>query len=74
MIKAKKCDFSLIDLPDHEIKEFVEIGKHVKFAQIYKLSKAFSTIEKELDYGINKRWILESTLIKCSEILRNKAD
>ncbi len=69
VIKAKNGNFSLIELPEHEIQELMEIGDKIKFSNLYKLSRSFSTLEKEMDWGINKRWILESTLIKCSEIL-----
>ena len=70
VMKAQKGVTKLIDLPDHEIQLLGTLGSSIKFSQLEKLSKAFSTIEKELEYSINKRWVMESTLLKCSAYLR----
>lgn len=70
IIKAQKGSTKLIELPDHEINTLVNLGASIKFSQLEKLAKAFSTVEKELEYSINKRWILESTLLRCAAYLR----
>lgn len=72
LIKAQKGDVKLVDLPDHEIQNLLQLGASIKFAQLEKLSRVFSTIEKELDYSINKRWVLESTLLRCAAFLRQQ--
>lgn len=70
IIKAQKGSTRLIELPDHEVQLLVNLGTSLKFNQLEKLSKAFSTVDKELEYSINKRWILESTLLRCAAYLR----
>lgn len=70
VLKAQKGATKLIDLPDHEIQVLSSLGASIKFNQLEKLSRAFSEIEKELEYGINKRWVMESTLLKCAACLR----
>ena len=70
VLKAQKGNTRLIDLPDHEIQALINIGTSIKFNQLEKLSRAFGTIEKELDFSINKRWVLESTLLRCAAYLR----
>jgi len=70
LLKAQGGKTSLIDLPEHEIEQVIKIGESVKMGQLDKLSHLFSTIRKELDYSINERWILESTLIHGTALLR----
>ncbi len=70
VIKAQKGSTKLIDLPDHEIQLLINLGASIKFTQLDKLTKSFATIEKELAYSINKRLVLESTLLKCAALLR----
>lgn len=70
LLKSQNGNTSLIDLPEHEIDQIKKIGESVKMGQLDKLSHLFSTIRKELDYSINERWILESTLIHGTAILR----
>jgi DNA polymerase-3 subunit gamma/tau len=70
LLKAQNGKTSLIELPEHEIEQIKKMGELVKMGQLDKLSTLFSTIKKELDYSINERWILESTLIHGTAILR----
>jgi DNA polymerase-3 subunit gamma/tau len=74
VIKAQGGETRLVDLPDHEIKTLVKFGemKNMGLGQLDRLAKDFSTIEKELEYSINKRWILESTLVRCTARLNLK--
>jgi DNA polymerase-3 subunit gamma/tau len=71
MIKVQDGKTSLVDLPDHEIKKITEIGKNMKLGQLVKLSKEFSSVEKELSFGINKRWVLETVIVRCTAQLKN---
>ena len=70
VLKAQKGSTKLIDLPDHEVQMLGSIGAPLKYSQLEKLSKVFSTVDKELAFSINKRWILESTLLSCAAKLR----
>jgi DNA polymerase-3 subunit gamma/tau len=72
MIKLQGDKTRLVDLPDHEIKKLVELSKSMGLSQLNTLSKEFSTIEKELTYSINKRLVLESTLVRCTARLQQK--
>jgi DNA polymerase III subunit gamma/tau len=63
-----------IDLPDHELSAVSGISDLVSMSKISALSNEFSTIDKDLSYGINKRFVLESTLINCAYKLSNKKD
>jgi DNA polymerase III gamma/tau subunit len=72
MIKLQGEKTRLVDLPDHEIKKLVELSRGMGLAQLNTLSKEFSTIEKELTYSINKRLVLESTLVRCTARLQQK--
>ena len=72
MIKLQGEKTRLIDLPDHEIQKLVALSKKMGLAQLNTLSKEFSTIEKELIYSINKRLVLESTLVRCTARLQQK--
>ena len=42
----------------------------IKLGQLDKMAKQFSTLRKELEFSINERWVLESTLIHCIALLR----
>jgi len=66
MIKTQGEKTRLVDLPDHEIQKIVKLSKGINLSQLNALSKEFSTIEKELKYSINKRLVLESTLVRCT--------
>ena len=70
LLKAQNGESKWIDLPDHEIEQLKKIGASLKLGQLDKLSKLFSTLRKELEYSINERWVLESTLIHCTALLR----
>lgn len=70
ILKAQNGQTKLIDLPEHEIKILAKIGESIKMGQLDKLSRLFSTIKKELEFSINDRWILESTLIHGIALLR----
>lgn len=72
MIKLQGEKTKLVDLPDHEIQKIVGLGKDIKLYQLDSLSKEFSTIEKELTFSINKRLVLESTLVRCTAKLAKK--
>lgn len=60
---------SIIDLPDYEIEELEKIRKAVDHNKMLKLAAVFSSIEKEISVNINERWIMEATLIKCSNFI-----
>jgi DNA polymerase III subunit gamma/tau len=70
ILKAQNGQTKLIDLPEHEIKSLMKIGESIKMGQLDKLSRIFSTIKKELEFSINDRWVLESTLIHGIALLR----
>jgi len=73
MIKLQGEKTQLVDLPDHEIQKLVGLSKGIGLAQLNSLSKEFSSIEKELTYSINKRLVLESTLVRCTARLTKKS-
>lgn len=70
MLLKAQGESKLLDIPEHEIEELKKISESVKLGQLDKLSRMFSSIKKEITYSINERWILESTLIHCSALLR----
>ena len=70
ILKIQKDGSKWIDLPDYEIETLKEIGKDLNYSQLDSLSQEFSTIHKELEYSINERWVMESTLIRCMAKLR----
>jgi DNA polymerase-3 subunit gamma/tau len=72
MIKLQGEETKLVDLPDHEIQKMVMLSSGIGLSQLNTLSKEFSTIEKELKYSINKRLVLESTLVRCTARLQQK--
>ena len=72
MIKLQGENTRLVDLPDYEIQKLVGLSKRMGLSQLNTLSKEFSTIEKELTYSINKRLVLESTLVRCTARLQQK--
>lgn len=72
VIKIQGEKTKLVDLPDHEVKRIFKFSQSMGLGQLDKLSKEFSTIEKELTYSINKRLIMESTLIRCTARINSK--
>jgi DNA polymerase-3 subunit gamma/tau len=72
MVKIQGEKTKLVDLPDHEVQKLSKLGQRMRLGQLDKLSREFSTIEKELTFSINKRWIVESTLVRCTAMLANK--
>lgn len=69
-LKANNGNGKLLDLPDYEVEVLNKVGKDVKLGQLDKMAKQFSTLKKELEFSINERWVLESTLIHCTALLR----
>lgn len=63
-------DKELIDLPDFEIEELKKISEGMKLSQLLKMAHLFAGIDKQLEFSINDRWIMEATLINCVAILR----
>lgn len=72
LLKINNGQCQWIDLPDEEIKMLNDNGKNLSLGQLDKLSKQFSTLRKELEFSINERWVLESTLVSCMALLRKK--
>lgn len=70
LLKANNGKCQWIDLPDHEIELLNKQSELVKLGQLDKMAKQFSTLRKELEFSINERWVLESTLIHCIALLR----
>ena len=70
LLKANNGDCKWLDLPDHEISLLSKHAETVKLGQLDKMAKQFSTLRKELEFSINERWVLESTLIHCIALLR----
>ena len=70
VLKAQKGKVGLIDLPDNEIEKMNKLGESIKLSQLDQLSRTFANVNKELDYGINERWVLETTLIRCASMLK----
>jgi DNA polymerase-3 subunit gamma/tau len=70
LIKAQQGKTALLDLSDKEIEEIKKLAEAVKLSQLDKIATYFSNIKKEIAFNINERWVLESTLIHCSAILR----
>ena len=70
LLKANNGSCSWLDLPDHEIELLNKSGEAIKLGQLDKMAKQFSTLRKELEFSINERWVLESTLIHCTALLR----
>jgi DNA polymerase-3 subunit gamma/tau len=72
VLKTQKGKTDLIDLPDSEIEELTKIGEGMKLSQLLKMSHLFADIDKQLEFSINDRWIMEATLINCVAILRKQ--
>jgi len=70
LLKANNGDCKWLDLPEYEVELLKKNGENIKLAQLDKLAKQFSTLRKELEFSINERWVLESTLIHCTALLR----
>ena len=71
ILKAKNGDSQLIDLPDNEIEELKTISTKIKLDKLSAMANFFSDVEQKMDFNINNRWILESTLINCVTLLRS---
>ncbi len=71
--KFKNPSSKIIDLPESEISKMRTLGEKMTMDQLEKLSKAFTTIGKEMEYSINDRWVLETILIRCATLLKNSA-
>ena len=69
-LKANGGNCKWMDVPDSEIELLKTIGGEVKLGQLDKMAKQFSTLKKELEFSINERWVMESTLIHCIALLR----
>lgn len=69
ILKVQKGDPKWIDLPEYEIQQLIKMGKDLSFDQLNSLSQEFSSVKKELEYSINERWVMESTLIRCMATL-----
>jgi DNA polymerase-3 subunit gamma/tau len=72
ILKANNGDCKWLDLPECEVELLKKNGENIKLAQLDKLAKQFSTLRKELEFSINERWVLESTLIHCTALLRKQ--
>lgn len=70
LLKAQNGQTKLVDLPEGEIEQLKKIGEEVRLGQLDKLARLFSSVKKELEFSINDRWILESTLIHGTALLR----
>ena len=70
LVKAQQGKTTLLDLSDKEIEEVKKLAEVVKLGHLDKLATVFSNVKKEVSFNINERWVLESTLIHCSAILR----
>ena len=70
ILKAHPSGGKLLDLPDSEIERLKNVGANIKMAQLDTLSRTFSSVNRELEYSINERWILESTIIRCMSVLK----
>jgi len=71
ILKAQKGDTKLLDLPDNEIEELKELSNKIKLVKLSKMAGFFSDVGQKMDFNINNRWILESTLIDCAAFLRS---
>ena len=72
LLKAYGGECKWLDLPDNEVDLLKKLGESVKLGQLDKMAKQFSTLKKELEFGINERWVLESTLFHCIALLRKQ--
>ena len=70
LLKANNGDCKWLVLPEQELELLKKNGENIKLGQLDKLAKQFSTLRKELEFSINERWVLESTLIHCTALLR----
>jgi DNA polymerase-3 subunit gamma/tau len=71
VLKAQKGEVrSTVDRPDHEVSDLNRLGKSLKASQLVKLAHIFGDVGKKLEFNINKRWIMEATLIDCILLLR----
>jgi len=59
----------ILDLPDYEVAEMEKIRQLVDHNRMLKLAGIFSKIEREIKININDRWIMEATLINCSNFI-----
>jgi len=72
LLKIPDVNISLVDLPDGEIEELKKMGESLSLNQIHKISRLFSDVEAQMVYHINERLIMETTLIYCSNALKQK--
>jgi len=73
LIKVQGDKSALLDLSDNEISELSKIGEMVKLSQLLKMSSFFADIEKKIEFNINDRWVMETTLINCIASLRKES-
>lgn len=72
VVKAQNGDSRNLDLPDTEIQKIKEMGTSLKLSQIDQLCRAFSSVNREIEFSINDRWVLESTFIRCASLLKKE--
>jgi DNA polymerase-3 subunit gamma/tau len=69
LLKISGINKDIIDLPEHEIQELIEIGEKVEVQKLSRLSTYFSDLDRDMSVNINERWIMEAKLIDCSHFL-----
>jgi DNA polymerase-3 subunit gamma/tau len=69
LLQISGINKDIVDLPEHEIQELIEIGEKVDVQKLSKLSTYFSDLDRDISININERWIMEAKLIHCSHFL-----
>jgi len=71
VLKAQKGDTkSTVDLTDAEAARLTELADDISVRQLLELAHLFSDIGRKVRFNINKRWIMEATIIDCIVALR----
>ena len=70
ILKAQNGNVKLLDLSDSELGKLKELATSFKLSTNDALCRAFGNVNRELEYNINDRWVLETTLIRCASLLK----
>ena len=70
MILKANGNPKLLDISDGEMKKLQELSGSFTLATNDALCRAFGNVNRELEYNINDRWVLESTLTRCAALIK----
>ena len=64
------ADSKLLNIIEQEKDAISKIGEKIDQSSLVKIAGSFGRIEKDINFNINDRWILEAALINCLLLLR----